>query len=158
MDRGGNFLGTLRILGGNRPFNLGPALLEAGLAKLHPSFDPDRVQGGRELAAAQEHAQKGKVKVYLPTSHKLVSCIHGFAMCAKRLVPVCTVTLGCSTFVQQVHVSTCPVQCAQSVLCLLLQLCWFEAKWCLYCAACLKPCMVLRCGLKHSGVCIMLCV
>ena len=63
MDRGGNFLGTLKILGGSRPFNLGPALLEAGLAKLHPSFDPNRVQGGQELASAQEHAQKGKVKV-----------------------------------------------------------------------------------------------
>lgn len=63
MDRGGNFLGTLTVPGGSRPFNLGPALLEAGLAKLHPSFDPDRVQGGSELAAAQEHAQKGKLKV-----------------------------------------------------------------------------------------------
>ena len=66
MDRGGNFLGTLTMPGGNRPFNLGPALLEAGLAKLHPSFDPDRVQGGAELAAAQAHAQKRKVKVRLP--------------------------------------------------------------------------------------------
>ena len=63
MDRGGNFLGTLTMPGGNRPFNLGPALLEAGLAKLHPSFDPDRVQGGAELAAAQAHAQKRKIKV-----------------------------------------------------------------------------------------------
>lgn len=63
MDRGGNFLGTLTVPGGSRPFNLGPALLEAGLAKLHPSFDPDRVQGGAELAAAQERAQKAKLKV-----------------------------------------------------------------------------------------------
>ena len=63
MDRGGTFLGTLRILGGGRPLNLGPALLEAGLAKLHPSFDPDRVQGGRELSAAQDHARSARLKV-----------------------------------------------------------------------------------------------
>ena len=63
MDRGGNFLGTLTMPGSNRPFNLGPALLEAGLAKLHPSFDPDRVRGGAELAAAQAHAQTRKLKV-----------------------------------------------------------------------------------------------
>ncbi|DBA71271.1 TPA: hypothetical protein ACH3X2_011090 [Trebouxia sp. C0005] len=64
MDRGGTFLGTLRILGGGRPLNLGPALLEAGLAKLHPSFDPDRVQGGRELSAAQDHARSARLKVW----------------------------------------------------------------------------------------------
>ncbi len=63
MDRGGTFLGTLRIVGGGRPLNLGPALLEAGLAKLHPSFDPDRIQGGRELSAAQDHAQSARLKV-----------------------------------------------------------------------------------------------
>ncbi|KAL3140607.1 hypothetical protein ABBQ32_005177 [Trebouxia sp. C0010 RCD-2024] len=64
MDRGGNFLGSLTVPGSSRPFNLGPALLEAGLAKLHPSFDPDRVQGGAELAAAQARAQKAKLKVW----------------------------------------------------------------------------------------------
>ena len=64
MDRGGTFLGTLRMLGGARPFNLGPALLEGGLAKLHPSFDPDRVQGGRELSIAQDHAQSAHLKVH----------------------------------------------------------------------------------------------
>lgn len=42
---------------------MGPDLLEAGLAKLHPSFDPDRVPGGRELAAAQERAQSARLKV-----------------------------------------------------------------------------------------------
>ncbi len=63
IDRGGTFLGTLRIAGGGRPLNLGPALLEAGLAKLHPSSDPDRIQGGRELSAAQDHAQSARLKV-----------------------------------------------------------------------------------------------
>jgi len=63
IDRGGTFLGTLRIVGGGRPLNLGPALLEAGLAKLHPSFDSDRIQGGRELSAAQDHAQSARLKV-----------------------------------------------------------------------------------------------
>lgn len=76
MDRGGNFLGSLTMPGGNRPFNLGPALLEAGLAKLHPSFDPDRVQGGAELAAAQEHAQTRKLKVFVPACVR-VCCFLG---------------------------------------------------------------------------------
>lgn len=62
MDKGGTFLGTVRVLGGSRPFNLGPALLESGLAKLHPSFD-SRVAGGQELVAAQEHAQTAQLKV-----------------------------------------------------------------------------------------------
>jgi hypothetical protein len=39
------------------------ALLEAGLGKLHPSFDPARVAGGSELAAAQDKAKKQKLKV-----------------------------------------------------------------------------------------------
>ncbi|DBB17861.1 hypothetical protein WJX82_005615 [Trebouxia sp. C0006] len=64
IDRGGTFLGTLRIVGGGRPLNLGPALLEAGLAKLHPSFDSDRIQGGRELSVAQDHAQSARLKVW----------------------------------------------------------------------------------------------
>ena len=65
MDRGGTFLGTLRTCEGSKYvcFHMGPDLLEAGLAKLHPSFDPDRVPGGRELAAAQERAQSARLKV-----------------------------------------------------------------------------------------------
>ena len=62
MDKGGSFLGTVRVLGGSRPFNLGPALLESGLAKLHPNFDT-RVAGGQELVAAQELAQSSQLKV-----------------------------------------------------------------------------------------------
>ena len=65
MDRGGTFLGSLRTCEGSKNvcFHMGPDLLEAGLAKLHPSFDPDRVPGGRELAAAQERAQSARLKV-----------------------------------------------------------------------------------------------
>ena len=39
------------------------ALLEAGLAKLHPSFDPYSTPGGKELEAAQAKARSQKLKV-----------------------------------------------------------------------------------------------
>lgn len=74
MDKGGTFLGTVRVLGGARPFNLGLALLESGLAKLHPSFD-SRVAGGQELAAAQEHAQSAQLKVPCFVTAPLVPCL-----------------------------------------------------------------------------------
>ncbi|KAK9813035.1 hypothetical protein WJX72_007851 [[Myrmecia] bisecta] len=64
MDRGGTFLGTLRLSAGGKPLGLGAALLEAGLAKLHPNFDPDRVPGGRELAAAEAKARNARLKVW----------------------------------------------------------------------------------------------
>ena len=69
VDRAGTFLGTLRwtpsgAAGAASPQqNLGVALLKAGLAKLHPSFDPDRVPGGRELAAAEASARAAQLKV-----------------------------------------------------------------------------------------------
>lgn len=40
------------------------ALLSAGLAKLHPSFDPSRAAGGAELLAAQDKARAAKLKVW----------------------------------------------------------------------------------------------
>jgi hypothetical protein len=40
------------------------ALLEAGLAKLHPSFDPYSTPGGQELEAAQAKARSQKLKVW----------------------------------------------------------------------------------------------
>jgi hypothetical protein len=40
------------------------ALLEAGLAKLHPSFDPYTTPGGKELEAAQAKARAAKLKVW----------------------------------------------------------------------------------------------
>lgn len=63
IDKSGTFLGVLRIPG-QRNMNLGVALLENGLAKLHPSFEPSRVPGGKELADAQEKARKTKLKVW----------------------------------------------------------------------------------------------
>ncbi len=38
------------------------ALLEAGLAKLHPAFDAYSTPGGRELEAAQAKARAAKLK------------------------------------------------------------------------------------------------
>ena len=64
MDRGGTFLGTLRVIDASgSKVDLGQALLSAGLAKLHSSFDPDRTPGGRDLAAAQDKARAAKLKV-----------------------------------------------------------------------------------------------
>ena len=40
------------------------ALLEAGLGRLHPSFDPARVAGGAALAAAQDKARKARLRVW----------------------------------------------------------------------------------------------
>ena len=64
MDRGGTFLGVLRVPGaGSGGLNLGMALIEGGLARLHPSFDPARVSGGREMANAEEQARNSRLKV-----------------------------------------------------------------------------------------------
>lgn len=60
-DRGGTFLGRLRVT--STGVDLGLALVQAGLAKLHPSFDASRVQGGRQLADAQTEAQEKRLKV-----------------------------------------------------------------------------------------------
>jgi len=67
VDKAGTFLGSLRVLpvgGHGKPLNLSVALLEAGLAKLQASFDPSRVPGGEELAAAQAKAQKAKLRLW----------------------------------------------------------------------------------------------
>lgn len=47
------------------------ALLEAGLAKLHPAFDPYNTPGGQELEAAQAKARQKKLKVRL-AEHRCV--------------------------------------------------------------------------------------
>ncbi|KAL6773756.1 TXC1 [Auxenochlorella protothecoides x Auxenochlorella symbiontica] len=59
VDRIGTFLGTLHVPAGK--LDLGAALLAAGLAKLHPSFDASRHP---ELAAAEEAARSKKLKVW----------------------------------------------------------------------------------------------
>ena len=45
------------------PYPAAEALLAAGLAKLHPAFDPYSTPGGRELEQAQAKARAQKLKV-----------------------------------------------------------------------------------------------
>lgn len=66
VDRGGSFLGTITTKG-PRAVNLGLALLSHGLAKLHPSFEPSRVAGGKELASAEAKARDKRLKVLAPS-------------------------------------------------------------------------------------------
>lgn len=63
VDKAGTFLGTLKVPS-MKGASLGVALLESGLAKLHPSFDANRVAGGHELQQAQEKARQQKLKVW----------------------------------------------------------------------------------------------
>jgi hypothetical protein len=58
-DKTGTFLGSLWE--GKENVSIG--LLEAGLAKLHPSFSTDRVTEGHLLVRAEESAKKKKLKV-----------------------------------------------------------------------------------------------
>ena len=58
-DKTGTFLGSLW----EGKENVSVALLEAGLAKLHPSFSTDRVTEGHLLVRAEESAKKKKLKV-----------------------------------------------------------------------------------------------
>ena len=46
-----------------RPVDLGLALLSEGLAKLHPTFEPQRVANGEQLAAAEAAAREKRLKV-----------------------------------------------------------------------------------------------
>ena len=59
-DKTGAFLGALYV----GRVNVGSALLEAGLAKLHPLFKPDRVSYGPQLAAAQTRAKDARVALW----------------------------------------------------------------------------------------------
>lgn len=59
VDRVGTFLGSLW----ESKTNMAVALLEAGLAKLHPSFSADRTDG-RLLVQAEENARKQRLKVW----------------------------------------------------------------------------------------------
>lgn len=63
VDKSGTFLGQV-VVPGAKPLDLGLALLENGLAKLHPSFAPDRVPGGRNLEHAEARAREAKLKVW----------------------------------------------------------------------------------------------
>eukprot|EP00897_Mesotaenium_endlicherianum_P003964 jgi/Mesen1/3596/ME000020S03125 len=59
VDKTGTFLGSLY----EAKQNVGVALLEAGLAKLHPSFAPDRTPDGLQLQAAETRAKNARLKV-----------------------------------------------------------------------------------------------
>ena len=81
MDRGGTFLGVLRVPGApSGGLNLGMALLQAGLAKLHPSFDAGRVTGGREMAGAEAQAREARLKVCAGEPVKSLCQVHGTAL------------------------------------------------------------------------------
>ena len=92
MDRGGTFLGRLRVTSSS--LDLGLGLLQAGLAKLHPSFEASRVHGGRQLADAQEAAQEKRLKVSLDLQRCLVWLRTGSSgrlpQCAHSQASVCT--------------------------------------------------------------------
>lgn len=53
----------MQVVGGARPLDLGLALLAQGLAKLHPSFEPERVPNGEALLAAEAAAREKRLKV-----------------------------------------------------------------------------------------------
>jgi staphylococcal nuclease domain-containing protein 1 len=59
VDKTGTFLGSLW----EGKANVSVALLEAGLAKLHPHFSPDRTTEGHFLVQAEEKAKKQQLKV-----------------------------------------------------------------------------------------------
>ncbi|KAH9328340.1 hypothetical protein KI387_000448 [Taxus chinensis] len=60
VDRVGTYLGSLW----ESKTNMAVALLEAGLAKLHPSFSVERTVDGHLLAQAEENARKQRLKVW----------------------------------------------------------------------------------------------
>lgn len=60
VDRVGTYLGSLW----ESKTNMAVALLEAGLAKLHPSFSAERTVDGHLLAQAEENARKQRLKVW----------------------------------------------------------------------------------------------
>lgn len=60
VDKTGTFLGSLW----EGKENVSVALLEAGLAKLHPSFSTDRTVEGHLLLRAQESAKSKNLKVW----------------------------------------------------------------------------------------------
>jgi staphylococcal nuclease domain-containing protein 1 len=59
VDKTGTFLGSLF----ENKVNVAVALLENGLAKLHPSFDPSRTASAADLQRAEDKAKAQKIKV-----------------------------------------------------------------------------------------------
>ncbi|CAI5460517.1 unnamed protein product [Closterium sp. Yama58-4] len=60
VDKTGTFIGSLWA---DRT-NAGALLLQAGLAKLHPSFTPDRTAEGHMLISAETQAKNARIKVW----------------------------------------------------------------------------------------------
>ncbi len=82
-----------------RPVDLGLALLSEGLAKLHPTFEPQRVANGEQLAAAEAAAREKRLKV-----------------CFRHRV--CTAALFCartSKYCPTLALSECTDECCVSV-------------------------------------------
>eukprot|EP00271_Cylindrocystis_brebissonii_P011331 TRINITY_DN2863_c0_g1_i1.p1 TRINITY_DN2863_c0_g1~~TRINITY_DN2863_c0_g1_i1.p1 ORF type:complete len:1029 (-),score=217.63 TRINITY_DN2863_c0_g1_i1:718-3804(-) len=61
VDKTGTFIGSMWTADKR---NAGVMLLEAGLARLHPSFAPDRTSEGTLLIAAEEKARNARLKVW----------------------------------------------------------------------------------------------
>jgi len=62
VDKTGTFLGTLHLNGGR--VNLGQAILESGLASLHPMFNPERAVNGHELKQCETRAKEARLKMW----------------------------------------------------------------------------------------------
>lgn len=60
VDKTGTFIGSLWC----KQQNAGVALLDAGLAKLHPTFSPERTADGPQLIAAEQRAKAARLKVW----------------------------------------------------------------------------------------------
>ena len=60
--------------------DLGLALLSEGLAKLHPSFEPQRVANGEQLATAEAAAREKRLKV------RSTACLYRFMAANSRHV------------------------------------------------------------------------
>jgi len=64
IDKVGTFLGSLTFSSSGQKIDLGVALLEAGLAKLHPMTNIDALHNGKDLQIAEEKAKKKKMNVW----------------------------------------------------------------------------------------------
>jgi len=102
VDKTGTFLGSAW----EGKDNVSIALLEAGLAKLHPSFSTDRVTEGHLLLRAEESAKKKNLKVWEGFVEGQEEANRAAAVGAKaseaKAIPVCvTDVLGGGKFYVQ---------------------------------------------------------
>jgi hypothetical protein len=71
--RSGTFLGRARVHNSGKLVDLSSALLGAGLARLHPTFQPDRQPGGPELLKLEQAAKDKRLKVL---RHQCMLTVH----------------------------------------------------------------------------------